>query len=362
MSVCNAVSEKLDLIKKLRREVADLLREGDTDMAWRRVESVVREEMMDMAWDRLELYLKAVEGRAHQLVKEAVVPSDIMAAVSSIIFAAHRLPDFEELQKLQALFSKQYKQGFVEQVINPETHEAWEVSRDMIRWLRLEGPDYSDKQAALASIAHEAGLAWDPSTLAHALSPATAPLSPHQPWVVAMEQGRGSGSGQPAPGPPHAHAPSGGVTFQPPGVTQTGQHGLEGWPEGGGLGLGPGPQGGAQPGSEQQLAQAWLATQQQQHQQQQHQLLQQQQQQLLLQQQLQRLAWQQQAAGSNPGGGSIDQDQALSSRLEHQQQGRAGSGPPEGAAGTLVPRKITGPALPPFSASVSVQAHGNRSP
>ncbi|GFH33149.1 uncharacterized protein HaLaN_32474, partial [Haematococcus lacustris] len=123
-------------IKKSRREVAELMKAEKLEAAFVRVEKVVKEEMMGQAWERLELYLHAVEGRAQQLTQEEVVPSDLTAAVSSILYAALRLPEFEQLQKLKALFARQYTLKFVNQVTEAEGLARWEVNKDLIHWLR----------------------------------------------------------------------------------------------------------------------------------------------------------------------------------------------------------------------------------
>ncbi|GFH31133.1 hypothetical protein HaLaN_30114, partial [Haematococcus lacustris] len=123
------------------------------------------------------------------------------SSVPASSMVLQRLPEFEQLQKLKALFARQYTLKFVNQVTEAEGLTRWEVNKDLIHWLRVHGY----------------GL----------------------PTEAVFQQAGSSGKGGAVPGSPYAHHPSS--------SGDTSQHTPFSPPHQGGPASGYGP--GSEPGS-----------------------------------------------------------------------------------------------------------------
>lgn len=92
-------------VRLYRRDIADLLRQGKQDHARIRVESVIRESLTLTAYEVLELYLELLAVRAALVASQREIPRDLVEALSSVLYAAGRLPELEELNTLHKMFA-----------------------------------------------------------------------------------------------------------------------------------------------------------------------------------------------------------------------------------------------------------------
>eukprot|EP00798_Chlamydomonas_sp_ICE-L_P028902 gene28902-32095_t len=76
-------NKKAIAIKALRKESARI-----------RVEAVIRDNLMMQALEILELYTELLGVRVHLIDKTKEIPRDMIEAISSVIYAAQRVPDY----------------------------------------------------------------------------------------------------------------------------------------------------------------------------------------------------------------------------------------------------------------------------
>ncbi|KAL6756823.1 regulator of Vps4 activity in the MVB pathway-domain-containing protein [Haematococcus lacustris] len=190
-------------IKQLRKEVAELLRTGKLDSARIRVEGVIRENLMMQACDTLELYLELVTVRSQQIAQTREVPSDLTEAISSIIYAAARVKDIQELGELKIMFAAKYGKEYVNEAGNDATCRHWQVNEKLVRCLLVEPPQPEDKLATLSDIAQEAGIEWDMAAAANDMLPPGSRPGDHPPPGMPPTGPRGA---EQARGPPPAFA------------------------------------------------------------------------------------------------------------------------------------------------------------
>ena len=110
----------------MRREVAELLRDGRTESARIRVEAVLREVSLLSAFELLELYLELLSVRADLVEKSRDIPADMVESVSSLLYAAPRLGgDLPELTALRAMLGRKYGKEYVAEASDDATRDKW---------------------------------------------------------------------------------------------------------------------------------------------------------------------------------------------------------------------------------------------
>lgn len=181
--------------KQMRKEIADLLRNGKQEYARIRVEGVIRENLLMQAYEILGLYLELVAVRSQLIYKTKEIPRDMVEAISSIIYAAQRISDVPELATLRALFTSKYSKEYAAEASSDVTCSKWQVNTNLIRCLLVEPPQPEEKLQMLSEIAQEHGVEWDLSAAARELlPPGTMPNGLVLP-VGASTSGSASGGG-----------------------------------------------------------------------------------------------------------------------------------------------------------------------
>ncbi|XP_025887872.2 uncharacterized protein [Solanum lycopersicum] len=100
------------IIKQLRDDLSELLRNGHYEIVIDRVEQLSLDERKVAVYDLLESYCEFIMINLPCIRKNKDCPDDINEAVSSLIFASARLGDVPELAAIRKFFSERYGQRF----------------------------------------------------------------------------------------------------------------------------------------------------------------------------------------------------------------------------------------------------------
>ncbi|KAJ4846286.1 hypothetical protein Tsubulata_008808 [Turnera subulata] len=190
-------NQKEAQVRKLRRELSQLLEAGQDQTARIRVEHVVREEKTTAAYDLIEIYCELIAARLPIIESQKTCPIDLKEAISSVIFASPRCADIPELMDVRKHFVAKYGKEFVNASV--ELRPDCGVSRLLVEKLSAKAPDGPTKIKILTAIAEEHNVKWEPksfgekdmkppedllngpSTLEHAGNPHVEPPSVQQP-------------------------------------------------------------------------------------------------------------------------------------------------------------------------------------
>ena len=140
-----------------RREIGELLKKGKNEYAWIRVEAVIREKNLIAAYEILELYLELIAVRIELLDKHRNCPrylhshdptfnsisplrsvsvSDMVEAITTLMFAAPRVADLPELVEVRRWLNIKFgKELGVEGGRNFDGNEPpnWQVCHSFMR-------------------------------------------------------------------------------------------------------------------------------------------------------------------------------------------------------------------------------------
>ncbi|KAF6264735.1 regulator of Vps4 activity in the MVB pathway-domain-containing protein [Scenedesmus sp. NREL 46B-D3] len=148
-------------MKQYRRDIAELLRAGKQDYARIRVEAVIREAFTLTAYEILELYLELLAVRSSLVANSKEIPRDMIEALSSVLYAASRVPDLPELTSLHKMFAQKYGKEYVSEACSDVSCRRWMVNENLQHCLTVEPPEPAVKLETLSEIAQEYGVEWD---------------------------------------------------------------------------------------------------------------------------------------------------------------------------------------------------------
>ncbi|KAJ4981213.1 hypothetical protein NE237_032050 [Protea cynaroides] len=100
------------ITRQLREDVAQLLKLGQEQSAFSRVEQLFKDQTLLSAYDLLDHFCEFITIQLPYIRRHRECPNDINEAVSSLIFAAARCGDLPELQTLRKLFGERYGHKF----------------------------------------------------------------------------------------------------------------------------------------------------------------------------------------------------------------------------------------------------------
>ncbi|KAH9311515.1 hypothetical protein KI387_026550, partial [Taxus chinensis] len=146
-----------------RRDIAELLRNGEDQKALSRVDVLFTEENILAVYDMIEIFCDCILKKLSSIWKQRDCPQDIKEAVSSLIFAAARCAEVPELQALRGIFATRYGDEFA--IAARESLPACDVSQQIIEKLSGGLPTNNAKLSLLREIAEKAGFQWDYSNL-----------------------------------------------------------------------------------------------------------------------------------------------------------------------------------------------------
>ncbi|KAK9715780.1 hypothetical protein RND81_06G188800 [Saponaria officinalis] len=148
-------------MRQLRREIAQLLQNGQDQTARIRVEHVIREQNTLAAYEMVEIYCELIVARLPIIESQKNCPLDLKEAISSLIFAAPRCGDITELQDVRKHFTAKYGKDFATAAV--ELRPACGVSRTLVEKLSVNAPDGPTKIKNLKGIAEEHNIQWEPN-------------------------------------------------------------------------------------------------------------------------------------------------------------------------------------------------------
>lgn len=99
-------NKRLIIAKQSRDDVAKLLQKGQDANAAARVEHAFREANIAEAYDLLEQYCQLIIKHRSAIKSQKECPSELKEAIASLVYAAPRCGDLQELQKLRDILSK----------------------------------------------------------------------------------------------------------------------------------------------------------------------------------------------------------------------------------------------------------------
>ncbi|XP_010242011.1 PREDICTED: uncharacterized protein LOC104586459 [Nelumbo nucifera] len=100
------------IIRQLREDIAQLLKNGQHQSAFTRVEQLYKDQNILAVYDLLDHFCEFIIIHMPYIRKHRDCPNDINEAVSSLVFSAPRCGDLPELQMLRRLFGEHYGQKF----------------------------------------------------------------------------------------------------------------------------------------------------------------------------------------------------------------------------------------------------------
>ncbi|KAK9032101.1 hypothetical protein V6N11_056384 [Hibiscus sabdariffa] len=148
--------------KQLKRELAQLLVEGQDQTARIRVEHVVREEKTVEAYGLLEIYCELIVARMPMVESQKDCPIDLKEAIASVIYASKRCVDIPELKDASKHFTAKYGKEFTSAAL--DLRPDCGVGRMLAMKLAPDAPDGPTKLRILTAIAEEHNIEWDPAS------------------------------------------------------------------------------------------------------------------------------------------------------------------------------------------------------
>lgn len=114
--------------KYLRKDIADLLRNGLDTNAYGRAEGLLIEQNMTSCYHLIEQFSGCILGQLLVMEKQSECPEECREAIASLMYAAARFADLPELRELRSLFADRYGKSlepfvnkeFVEKMRTPE--------------------------------------------------------------------------------------------------------------------------------------------------------------------------------------------------------------------------------------------------
>ncbi|KAM0851589.1 hypothetical protein ACQ4PT_052288 [Festuca glaucescens] len=146
-------------VRKMRGDVAALLRDGREDTARIRVEHVIREQNTMAANEIIELFCELIVTRLPIIAKQKECPADLKEGICSLIFAAPRCSELPELSRIRDLFEKKYGKDFVAAAVDLRPNAG--VNNLLIEKLSVNKPSGQTKLKVLKDIAKEHQIDWD---------------------------------------------------------------------------------------------------------------------------------------------------------------------------------------------------------
>lgn len=145
--------------RQFRKDIAQLLQNGQEESARLRVEHVFREENILAAYILIEGFCEMITGRLLAIEKQKECPYDLKEAIASLVFAAPRCADLPELQEIRSLFASKYGKEFTTSAIELRPDSG--VNRQIIEKLSTRVPNVEVKQRLMKNIATEHNIEWN---------------------------------------------------------------------------------------------------------------------------------------------------------------------------------------------------------
>lgn len=142
------------MLKYLKNDVSDLLKDGLDSNAYGRVEGLWNEQNLSSCYDLVEKFCVHTSTHLQNMNKQSECPEECREAVSSLIFAAARFADLPELRELRAAFTEKY--GNSTEIF---------ANKEFVNKLRATPPTNDMKLQLMREIAAEYGIEWNSKAL-----------------------------------------------------------------------------------------------------------------------------------------------------------------------------------------------------
>ncbi|XP_062106299.1 uncharacterized protein LOC133817728 [Humulus lupulus] len=158
------VSSRIAVLEKQHRfkcmqaqsDVVSLLRLGHQESAFLRVELVITEQDMMDAYSMIENFCHLLVERVVLIENNREVPHDLKEAISSLIFAASKCGEAQELEKISRMFIKRFGKEFAQNAVNLCNYCG--VCPKIVSKLSTERPRLETKLIMLKEIAFANGI------------------------------------------------------------------------------------------------------------------------------------------------------------------------------------------------------------
>ncbi len=84
---------------------------------------MIRECLTLQAYEILELFLELLAVRCPLVATTKEIPRDMVEALSSVLYAAQRVPDLPELANLHKMFAGKYGKEYVQEASSDVTYQ-----------------------------------------------------------------------------------------------------------------------------------------------------------------------------------------------------------------------------------------------
>uniref|UniRef100_A0A803QKA7 Uncharacterized protein n=1 Tax=Cannabis sativa TaxID=3483 RepID=A0A803QKA7_CANSA len=153
-----AVLEKQHRLKcmQAQSDVVSLLRLGHQESALLRVELVIIEQDMLDAYSMIENFCHLLVERVVSIENNKEVPDDLKEAISSLIYAASKCGEVQELEKISKMFTKRFGKEFAQNAVELCNHCG--VCPKIVSKLSTQRPNLETKLTMLKEIAFANGI------------------------------------------------------------------------------------------------------------------------------------------------------------------------------------------------------------
>ncbi|KAJ7948288.1 putative Regulator of Vps4 activity in the MVB pathway protein [Quillaja saponaria] len=100
------------IVRQLREDVAELIKNGHEETAFNRVEQLIKDECIATVYELLNHFCEFILIHLSYIQRHKDCPNDVNEAVSSLIFASARCGDLPELRIIRKLFGERYGHKF----------------------------------------------------------------------------------------------------------------------------------------------------------------------------------------------------------------------------------------------------------
>ncbi|KAE7997438.1 hypothetical protein FH972_002076 [Carpinus fangiana] len=171
----NMLKKRLEVIRKkkgvvlkyLKNDIADLLRNGLDINAYGRAEGLLVEQNMSSCYEFIEKFCGCISTHLSAMHKQSGCPEECKEAVPSLMYAAARFSDLPELRDLRSMFTERYGNSL----------ESY-INKEFVERLRSNPPTKEMKIQLLQDIAQESNIGWNSKGLEQKLY-TTAPKQDH---------------------------------------------------------------------------------------------------------------------------------------------------------------------------------------
>ncbi|XP_062009629.1 uncharacterized protein LOC133726160 isoform X1 [Rosa rugosa] len=105
--------KRATIVRQLREDAAELIKNGYEGKAFNRVEQIIKDECIVAVYELLDNFCEFILLHLSYIRRHKDCPNDINEAVSSLIYASARCGDLPELRTIRKLFGERYGQKYV---------------------------------------------------------------------------------------------------------------------------------------------------------------------------------------------------------------------------------------------------------